>query len=380
MGLESALTTALTGLQASETTIDVVGNNVANSNTVGFKESSVLFATQFLQTQSIGSAPSTGSGGTNPRQVGLGVKVAEIAPDFTQGTIQVSSNPLDLAIQGDGFFIVQGSGGGSQQYYTRNGQFKTNAKNELTSVNGDRVLGYGVNNDFVVDTNKIVPLTIPLGGSAVAQETNNVNLVGNLQPGSDGVATTPGVIDSAILSDNTIEFPHGTNDIGVGDVGPLDPPTVAGAAAAASATPGSIPVGTYTYKVVFVDPPAPAGHDEGPASPAFGSVAVPAGGVDQINLTGLPTPTNPVFTMKRLYRVDASNPNGQYQQVGPDINSSQTTFSDTFAAGGTTLDSANIGSSSYNYFVTFVSATGLETRPSSESATIAISQSDQRIR
>ena len=90
MGLQSAMTTALTGLQAAETTIDVVGNNVANSNTVGFKESNVLFATQFLQTQSIGSAPSTANGGTNPRQIGLGVTVAEIAPDFTQGTIQVS--------------------------------------------------------------------------------------------------------------------------------------------------------------------------------------------------------------------------------------------------------------------------------------------------
>ncbi len=378
MGLESALTTALTGLQASETTIDVVGNNVANSNTVGFKQSSVLFATQFLQTQSIGSAPSTANGGTNPRQIGLGVKVAEIAPDFTQGTIQVSSNPLDLAIQGDGFFIVQGPGGGSQQYYTRNGQFKTNAKNELTSVNGDRVLGYGVNNDFVVDTNKVVPLTIPLGGSAVAQETNNVNLVGNLQPGSDGIATTPGEIASAILSDNTVEVPA---NIGVGDVGALDTPSVSGALATAGSSTGSIPAGIYNYKVVFVDPSAPAGHDEGPASPAFGNVTVGAGGVDQIDLTNLPTSSNPgVFTMKRIYRVDANDPNGLYQQVGSDIASSQTGFNDTSAAGTTTLDSTNIGSSSYNYFVTFVSATGLETRPSSESATIAISQSDQRIR
>ena len=73
MGLQSAMTTALTGLQAAETTIDVVGNNVANSNTAGFKESNVLFATQFLQTQSIGSGPTTSSGGTNPRQIGLGV-------------------------------------------------------------------------------------------------------------------------------------------------------------------------------------------------------------------------------------------------------------------------------------------------------------------
>src|SRR3970040_2156106 len=101
MGLQSAMTTALTGLQAAETSIDVVGNNVANSNTIGFKESNVLFATQFLQTQSIGSAPSDTQGGTNPRQIGLGVKVAAINPDFTQGTVQISSNPLDVGIQGD---------------------------------------------------------------------------------------------------------------------------------------------------------------------------------------------------------------------------------------------------------------------------------------
>src|SRR6478736_9900481 len=155
MGLQSAMTTALTGLQAAETTIDVVGNNVANSNTAGFKESNVLFATQFLQTQSIGSAPSTSSGGTNPRQIGLGVSVAEIAPNFTQGTIQVSANPLDLAIQGDGFFILQGPNGGSQQFYTRNGQFKTNALNQLVSTSGNRVLGYGVNDQFVIDTNTV---------------------------------------------------------------------------------------------------------------------------------------------------------------------------------------------------------------------------------
>ena len=111
MGLQSAMTTALTGLQAAETTIDVVGNNVANSNTVGFKESNVLFATQFLQTQSIGSAPSDTRGGTNPRQIGLGTKVAAINPDFTQGTVEISANPLDVAIQGDGFLMVQGSQG-----------------------------------------------------------------------------------------------------------------------------------------------------------------------------------------------------------------------------------------------------------------------------
>src|SRR3970040_449809 len=120
MGLQSALTTSLTGLQAAETVIDVVGNNGANSGTVGFKESDVLFATQLLHTQSSGSAPTGNTGGTTPRQIGLGVKVAAINPDFTQGTIQISSNPLDLAIQGDGFLMVQGSQG--ERLYTRDGQ------------------------------------------------------------------------------------------------------------------------------------------------------------------------------------------------------------------------------------------------------------------
>ena len=246
MGLQSAMTTALTGLQAAETTIDVVGNNVANSNTVGFKESNVLFATQFLQTQSIGSAPSTSSGGTNPRQIGLGVNVAEIAPDFTQGTIQVSANPLDLAIQGDGFFIVQGPGGGSQQFYTRNGQFKTNAVNELVSVTGDRVLGYGVNDEFVIDTNQVVPLTIPFGGSAVAQETNNVTLVGNLLPDSDGVATQPGVIESVVLTDNSVEIP---DNIGVGDVQQIERHRRPVAPPRRGLGTGSVGQGTYSYRI-----------------------------------------------------------------------------------------------------------------------------------
>src|SRR5436190_16102447 len=233
MGLQSAMTTALTGLQAAETTIDVVGNNVANSNTAGFKESNVLFATQFLQTQSIGSGPTTASGGTNPRQIGLGVSVAEIAPNFTQGTIQVSANPLDLAIQGDGFFMVQGPNGGSQQFYTRNGQFKTNAINQLVSISGNRVLGYGVTDQFVIDTNTVKPLAIPFGGSAVAQETNNVTLVGNLQPDSSQVATQPGIIESAVLNDNSVEIP---TDFALTDLQQISAPA---AGAAASNAPAS---------------------------------------------------------------------------------------------------------------------------------------------
>ena len=132
MGLTTAMHTALTGMQAAETTIDVTGNNLANSQTIGFKESEAIFATQLLQTQSLGSGPTEGNGGTNPRQIGLGTRTAEITPKFTQGTLEISSSPSDLAIQGDGFFIVEDSEG--ELLYTRNGVFKTNADNELVAV------------------------------------------------------------------------------------------------------------------------------------------------------------------------------------------------------------------------------------------------------
>src|SRR5687767_11675833 len=255
MGLQSALTTALTGLQAAETSIDVVGNNVANSNTVGFKESNVLFATQFLQTQSIGSSPTTSSGGTNPRQTGLGVKVAEIAPDFTQGTIEVSSNPLDLAIQGDGFFIVAGSQGVGQEFYTRNGQLKTNSQNEIVTVTGHRILGFGVNDEFEVQEGLLEPLTIPFGASAVAQETDEVTLVGNLLPTGE-LAGDPAIIESAVLSNNAIEVP---TDLGVSDVQQISAPSISASSAANPPASGVIDAGTYSYRIAFVDPTAIAG-------------------------------------------------------------------------------------------------------------------------
>ena len=161
MGLQSALSTALTGLTAAETTIDVVGNNLANSNTVGFKASQALFATQFMQTLSLGSAPTENSGGSNPRQIGLGTMVAEITPDFSQGTLEISASPTDVAIEGDGFFIVQGPSG--EQLYTRNGIFKMNAANELVTITGHRLLGYGINDDFEIQRTILVPLEVALG-------------------------------------------------------------------------------------------------------------------------------------------------------------------------------------------------------------------------
>ena len=153
MGLASALSTALTGMSGAEKQIDVLGNNLANSQTVGFKSSQVIFATQFLQTLSLGSSPTNGNGGTNPRQTGLGVQVAAINPNFTQGTIEISSSPSDLAIQGDGFFQV--AGGQGEKLFTRNGIFKLNSANELVTSTGNRLLGFGVDDQFNIQATQV---------------------------------------------------------------------------------------------------------------------------------------------------------------------------------------------------------------------------------
>src|SRR5262249_38785527 len=128
MGLTSALNTSLNGLQLNETTIDVLGNNIANAGTNGFKASNGLFTTQLSRTLSVGSRPTSYNGGTTPKQIGLGATTASISRDFTQGSVTNSTSPSDLALQGDGFFILNGSAG---TVYTRNGNFSLNSDSLL---------------------------------------------------------------------------------------------------------------------------------------------------------------------------------------------------------------------------------------------------------
>ncbi len=146
-GLTSALNTSLNGLGLNETSISVLGNNIANAGTIGFKASNVLFKTQLSQTLGIGSGPTADNGGTNPRQIGLGAAVASISKDFSQGGISNSTSPSDLAIQGDGFFVVAGATG---DRYTRNGGFQRGPDNRLINAQGLRVQGYAVDDFYNV--------------------------------------------------------------------------------------------------------------------------------------------------------------------------------------------------------------------------------------
>lgn len=370
MGLQSALTTALTGLQAAETTIDVVGNNVANSQTVGFKESEAVFATQFLQTLSIGSSPSTNSGGTNPRQVGLGVKVAEISPNFTQGTIEISSNPLDVAIQGDGFLLVQD---GTDRLYTRNGQLKLNADNEITTTTGQRILGYTVDDDFNLLTNNLVPLSIPVGQERVAQATGNASLNGVLNP-AVAVGDQPEVIESLVLGTNEIEAPVETfvpTDILVAD----SPNPGTATATGAGTGPGA---GLVRYRIAFAD----ANGFESKVSTEF--TVDTTGAAGDVDLTGLDLPDGTTFTDQVIYRTE---PDGTtFYRVATIAGPGSATFTDTVSdatlVGNPGLDDTNIDEGSYSYYFTFFNpSTNVETRPTSQIPSPSISDpSGGRIR
>jgi flagellar hook protein FlgE len=366
MGLASAMNTALTGLAAAETTIDVVGNNLANANTVGFKASDANFATQFLQTQSLGSSPSSSGGGTNPRQIGLGTMVADISPDFNQGTIEISSSPTDLAIQGDGFFLVEGAAG--EQLYTRNGIFKINSENNLTTISGNRLLGYGIDDQYQVQQTTLGPLEIPLGAAAVAQPTANVYLEGTLSPTGDA-ADTAEIIRTGILGDATYSAPGAGASVGLSNPPNVNGPPPTGAAGAA--TGGALTAGaTYQYRVVFGDGTVGSITDsEGIASADIPPVTL-GPGEDSVQFTNLPVDGTGSYSTRRLYR---SNDGGTTYRFVAEIPDNVTTgytdgLSDLAAAGNQQLDTSTI-TGNYSYYVTFADAaggpgTGTESRPS----------------
>ena len=164
MSLTSVLQTAHSGMLAATTTLEVASNNLANARTPGFKSQSAVFATQAPTTITAGAAPTSSNGGSNPLQIGAGVRTIGTATDFSQGSIVSSADPLNLALEGDGFFIVEGAPG--EVYFTRAGQFGLNAQREIVSSTGHRLLGFGVDDDFQVIEGQRQALSIPIGSAA----------------------------------------------------------------------------------------------------------------------------------------------------------------------------------------------------------------------
>ncbi|MCA9287661.1 MAG: flagellar hook-basal body complex protein, partial [Phycisphaerales bacterium] len=182
MASQVAMFTGLSGLNANARSLDVIGNNIANVNTTAFKSSRLMFQNVFSKTVGIGAPPSSELGGSNPFQIGLGVTIAGTQRDTSGGTVTTTGNATDLAIEGQGYFVVQR---GTSQMYTRAGAFQRDASNALTTIAGDRLQGFGVDDEFNIVPGTVGDIVVPVGGLTLTQQTRNVAFSGNLNAAGD---------------------------------------------------------------------------------------------------------------------------------------------------------------------------------------------------
>jgi flagellar hook protein FlgE len=169
---------AISGLRAHQTKLDVAGNNIANVNTVGFKGSQTVFEDTLSQVLRNGSSPNGDVAGTNPAQVGLGVKVAGITTNFGQGSTQNTGRASDFMISGDGFFVTEQ---GNQQLYTRAGSFDLDGVGNLVTPDGATLQGWMANANGVIDANgPMTSLKINQGQVLSPVATSGAAVSGNL--------------------------------------------------------------------------------------------------------------------------------------------------------------------------------------------------------
>ena len=174
-----SLFSGVSGLKVHQTRMDVIGNNIANVNTIGFKSSRTTFSDMLSQIQRSASAPTDGRGGTNPRQIGLGVDVESIDLVFTDSSPQQTGKNTDLALSGNGLFVLRD---GNQSFYTRNGAFMFDESGYYVMPgNGLRVQGWNASDDCVINTNgSSTDIVVPVGKTMEATATSTIDYTGNL--------------------------------------------------------------------------------------------------------------------------------------------------------------------------------------------------------
>lgn len=176
----------LSGLNASSKQLEVIGNNVANANTIGSKESRAEFSDMYA----------TAIGSTN---IGIGVNLQAVTQQFTQGNISTTGNPLDLAINGNGFFEVNN---GSQTLYTRNGQFQANKDGFIVTDAGNKLMGYPASANGTIQPGGAIPLQLPTGGVA-PNPTSKITMQMNLDARQATTLATPAVTPAIDFTDAT---------------------------------------------------------------------------------------------------------------------------------------------------------------------------------
>lgn len=212
-----SLWSGVSGLQAHQVAMDVEGNNISNVNTTGFKYSRADFGTMFSQTVKIATAPTDGRGGSNPLQIGLGVSVSSTTRIHSQGSVQTTDKNTDVAINGDGFFMVSDDGG-LTRYLTRSGDFKLDAYGNFVNNAGFVVQGWNINWDTQNIDSSRTPQNIFIdpGMHIPAAKSTEVAIKANLNSGLNIGTSSRNLyaLDSVHGWNNKTQRPEDENDTG----------------------------------------------------------------------------------------------------------------------------------------------------------------------
>lgn len=208
-----SLFSGVSGLKSHQTRMDVIGNNIANVNTTGFKSSRTTFADTLSQTLTGASAPQDNLGGTNPKQIGLGTGVASIDLLFTDGSVQSTGKNTDLCLSGNGLFVVKQ---GNQTYYTRDGAFEFDSEgNYVLPSSGLYVQGWTATDGVLNTSGAVGNISIPAGKSMAAAATTKGTYANNLNASVPTITKVNGgtsdvTVDGKTTKSATIELSDGT--------------------------------------------------------------------------------------------------------------------------------------------------------------------------
>ncbi len=246
---QRAMFTAVSGIRNNQTNMDVIANNVSNSGTMGYKRGRITFEESFSLLLQGASRPPGDQGGVNPLQIGNGSSIGSIDNIFVQGNIQSTGNQTDLAIRGDGFFVVND---GQRDYYTRAGSFQWDSNGRLViPFNGMKVQGRLADENGVVNEgSEIGDIVVPFGNVDQANATSNINFVGNLDSASEPVGTitkTERLYAKEVAGETTdvnLLYANGNANLQITGLSPMST-TVS--VTSSVGTTGLSKSGTYTY-------------------------------------------------------------------------------------------------------------------------------------
>jgi flagellar hook protein FlgE len=308
-----SFSTALSGLSADSVALNTIGNNLANLNTTAFKEQSTNFEDLFYQ--QIGQ-----NGSNDALQVGVGTKVASTTTDFTSGSIDPTGVTQDMALSGNGFFVVQQNG---VQSLTRAGDFQLDSNGNLTTSEGENVMGYSAVNGVISGSSSLAPLTLPTGSTESAKATQNFSLTANLNAGAaiGSTFSTPVQVYDSLGQTHQLTISFTKTAANTWDYSAALPPgDFTGAAANTT--------GTLTFD-------------------STGNLVSPTGSVAAISFAGLP---NGASNLSFNWNLDDSNGNPTISQTTA-ASAGSGSNQDGFTSGvynGFTVDSGGIITATYS--------------------------------